>query len=73
MPPEVRKEADRELSRLSRIPPQAAEYTVARTYLEWLCDMPWAIATEDNTDLQHARAVLDEDHYGLNKIKERIL
>jgi ATP-dependent Lon protease len=73
MPPEVRKEADRELARLARIPPQAAEYTVARTYLEWLCDMPWAVRTEDDLDLKHARAVLDEDHYGLEKIKERIL
>jgi ATP-dependent Lon protease len=73
MPPEVRKEADRELARLARIPPQAAEYTVARTYLEWLCDMPWAVATEDDLDLKHARTVLDEDHYGLDKIKERIL
>ncbi len=73
MPAEVRKEADRELDRLSRIPPQAAEYTVARTYLEWLCDLPWAVTTEDNLDLKHARAVLDEDHYGLDKIKERIL
>src|SRR5215831_12552668 len=73
MPPEVKKEADRELARLQRIPPQAAEYTVARTYLETLCDMPWAIETEDNLDLGHARAVLDEDHYGLDKIKERIL
>ncbi|HTO92365.1 MAG TPA: endopeptidase La [Candidatus Sulfotelmatobacter sp.] len=73
MPPEVRKEADRELARLQRIPPQAAEYTVARTYLETLCDMPWAISTEDDLDLGHARKVLDEDHYGLDKIKERIL
>jgi len=73
MPPEVRKEADRELSRLARIPPQAAEYTVARTYVEWLCDLPWAVTTDDNLDLQHARAVLDEDHYGLDKLKERIL
>jgi len=73
MPPEVRKEADRELARLARIPPQAPEYTVARTYLEWLCDMPWAIATEDDLDLKHARTVLDEDHYDLEKIKERIL
>ena len=73
MPPEVRKEADRELARLARIPAQAAEYTVARTYLEWLCDMPWAVTTEDDLDLKHARAVLDEDHYGLEKIKERIL
>ena len=73
MPPEVRKEADRELARLARIPPQAPEYTVARSYLEWLCDMPWAITTEDDLDLKHARKVLDEDHYGLEKIKERIL
>jgi ATP-dependent Lon protease len=73
MPPEVRKEADRELARLARIPPQAPEYTVARTYLEWLCDMPWAVQTEDNLDLANARRVLDEDHYGLDKIKERIL
>jgi ATP-dependent Lon protease len=73
MPPEVRKEADRELARLARIPPQAAEYTVARTYLEWLCDMPWSVQTEDNLDLANARKVLDEDHYGLDKIKERIL
>ncbi|HYM80466.1 MAG TPA: endopeptidase La [Candidatus Limnocylindria bacterium] len=73
MPPEVRKEADRELARLARIPVQAAEYTVARTYLEWLCDMPWAVTTEDNLELQHVRAVLDTDHFGLDKIKERIL
>ncbi|MGH7729903.1 MAG: endopeptidase La [Candidatus Eiseniibacteriota bacterium] len=73
MPPEVRKEADRELSRLTRIPPQAAEYTVARTYLEWLCDMPWTVKTEDDLDLKHARMVLDQDHYDLDKIKERIL
>ena len=73
MPPDVRKEADRELSRLRRMPPQAAEYTVARTYLEWLCDMPWAVTTEDDLDPRHARGVLDEDHYGLDKIKERII
>jgi ATP-dependent Lon protease len=73
MPPEVRKEADRELTRLQRMPPQAAEYTVSRTYLEWLCEMPWALTTEDDLDPKHARAVLDEDHYGLTKIKERIL
>jgi ATP-dependent Lon protease len=73
MPPEVRKEADRELARLARIPPQAAEYTVARTYLEWLVEMPWSVLTEDNLDLKHVRAVLDADHYGLEKIKERLL
>ena len=73
MPPEVRKEADRELERLKRMPAQAAEHTVARTYLETLCDLPWSVSTEDNLDLVHARMVLDEDHYGLDKIKERIL
>jgi ATP-dependent Lon protease len=73
MPPEVRREADRELARLSRIPVQAPEYTVSRTYLEWLADMPWATATNDELDLKKVRGVLDEDHYGLEKIKERIL
>jgi ATP-dependent Lon protease len=73
MPPDVRREADRELARLTRIPVQAPEYTVSRTYLEWLCDMPWAIATNDDLDLRKVRGVLDEDHYGLEKIKERIL
>ncbi len=73
MPEAVRKEADRELLRLSRMPAQAAEYTVSRTYLEWLCDLPWAVTTEDDLDLAHVRRVLDEDHYGLDKIKERIL
>jgi ATP-dependent Lon protease len=73
MPAEVQREAERELARLGRMPVQAAEYTVARTYLEWLCDMPWAVVTEDQLDLPHVRKVLDEDHYGLEKIKERIL
>ena len=73
MPADVRREADRELARLARMPVQAAEFTVARTYLEWLCDMPWAVATDDNLDLKNVRKVLDEDHYGLDKIKERIL
>ena len=73
MPPDVRKEAERELDRLARMPAQAAEHTVSRTYLEWLCDLPWATTTQDNLDLVHARAVLDEDHFGLDKIKERIL
>jgi ATP-dependent Lon protease len=73
LPPEVQKEADRELTRLRTIPPQAAEYTVARTYLEWLADMPWAVLTQDDLDLAHARSVLNEDHFGLQQIKERIL
>jgi ATP-dependent Lon protease len=66
MPEEVLREAERELARLGRIPPQAAEYTVARTYLEWMCDMPWAAQTEDHLDLVHVRRVLDEDHFGLD-------
>ncbi|MFQ5857564.1 MAG: endopeptidase La [Anaerolineae bacterium] len=73
MPEEARKEALRELSRLEKLPPQAAEYGVIRTYLEWMTEMPWAVATEDNLDIRHARQVLDEDHYDLEDIKERIL
>jgi ATP-dependent Lon protease len=73
MPEEALREATRELERLAKMPPAAAEYTVARTYLEWLCDMPWAVVTDDDLDPKHARKVLDEDHYGLEKIKERIL
>ncbi len=73
MPPEAEKEARRELSRLSSMPPQAAEYSVIKTYLEWLTDLPWKEATEDNLDIARVRQVLDEDHYDLEKIKERIL
>ncbi|MFQ5594315.1 MAG: endopeptidase La [Anaerolineae bacterium] len=73
MSDEARKEALRELSRLEKLPPQAAEYGVIRTYLEWMTEMPWAVATEDNLDIRHAREVLDEDHYDLADIKDRIL
>ncbi|MFQ5340523.1 MAG: endopeptidase La [Anaerolineae bacterium] len=73
MPEEARREAMRELSRLEKLPPQAAEYGVIRTYLEWMTEMPWAVATEDNLDIGHARVVLDEDHYDLVDIKDRIL
>ena len=73
MPDEVRKEADRELSRLSGMPSHAAEYSVIRTYLGWLTDLPWKKTTDDNLDLKAVRAVLDEDHYDLEKVKERIL
>jgi len=73
MPEEVEKEARRELERLRRIHVDAAEYMVARTYLDWLVAMPWAAETEDNTDLGAAREVLDADHYGLHKVKERVL
>ena len=71
--PEAMKEAERELDRLAKMPPAAAEYTVSRTYLEWLIDLPWAVSTEDNLDISQAQKVLDEDHYDLEKVKKRIL
>jgi ATP-dependent Lon protease len=73
MPDEARKEAERELDRLSKLPTAAAEYGVIRTYLDWMTSLPWSKTTEDNLDISHARRVLDEDHYGLKDIKERIL
>ncbi len=73
MPEEARKEAERELDRLSKLPTAAAEYGVIRTYLDWLTSLPWGKQTDDNLDVRHARAVLDEDHYGLGEVKERIL
>jgi len=73
MPEEVRKEAERELDRLAKMPPQAAEYTTSRTYLDWLISLPWSKSTEDNLDINQARKILDEDHYNLEKVKERII
>jgi len=73
MPEEAQKVADKELDRLSKMPPQAAEYTVSRTYLDWLVTLPWAVSTEDKIDVPEAKKVLDEDHYDLEKIKDRIL
>jgi len=73
MPEEAEKEARRELNRLSKLPTAAAEYGVIRTYLDWLTSLPWSIQTEDDLDISHAREVLDEDHYDLYEIKERIL
>jgi len=73
MPEEAAKEARRELDRLSKLPAAAAEYSVIRTYLDWLTSLPWQVKTEDNLDIAHARQVLDEDHYDLEEIKERIL
>jgi ATP-dependent Lon protease len=73
LPPEAQKIADEELNRLSRIHPSSAEYTVARTYLDWLINLPWNINTEDNLDINRAEKILDEDHYGLEKVKSRIL
>jgi len=73
MTEEAQKEALRELDRLAKMPPAAAEYTVARTYIDWLVSMPWKDATTDDADLARARGILDEDHEGLEKIKDRIL
>jgi ATP-dependent Lon protease len=73
LPEEARKAADRELSRLEKLPPAAAEHGVIRTYLEWMVELPWSQQTEDNLDIGHARKVLDEDHYDLEKVKDRIL
>jgi ATP-dependent Lon protease len=73
MPEEALKEANRELDRLSKLPTAAAEYGVIRTYLDWLTTLPWSKRTDDNLNIEHARQVLDEDHYGLKDIKERIL
>lgn len=73
MPPEAVKEAERELERLSRMHPSSAEYTVASTYLDWLTELPWDRKTEDNLDINKARKILDEDHFGLEKAKKRII
>ena len=73
MPEESEKVAMKELDRLSRIPTQSPEYNVSRTYIEWLADLPWSESTEDRIDLKEAKKILDEDHYGLDKVKERII
>ena len=73
MPELVKKEALRELDRLSRMPVAAAEYTVSRTYLDWLVALPWNLRTDDVIELVHTKEVLDEDHTGLEKVKDRIL
>jgi ATP-dependent Lon protease len=73
MPEEADKEARRELDRLSKLPPAAAEYGVIKTYLDWLTSLPWNKSTEGEINIQKARETLDEDHYGLEKIKDRIL
>jgi ATP-dependent Lon protease len=73
MPEEAEKQARRELDRLERIPSAAAEHSVIRTYLDWLVNLPWSVTSPDNLDIGHAREVLDQDHHGLEDVKERIL
>ncbi len=73
LPPEVRKEAEKELERLSRLSPNSFEYPVIRNYLDWIIELPWKVSTEDNLDIDLAKKILDEDHYDLEKVKERIL
>ncbi len=73
LPEEAKQQAERELGRLENLPPIAAEYGVIRTYLEWLVDLPWSKETDDNLDIAHAREVLDQDHYDLEEVKDRIL
>ena len=73
MPPETEKVALKQLERLKVMQPSSAEYTVTRTYLEWLVELPWSISTEDKLDIQEARDILNADHYDLEKVKKRIL
>jgi len=73
LPEEAHDEAIRELRRMEKMPPQAAEYSVIKTYLDWLVELPWNEFSEDNLEIEHARQVLDEDHYDLEEVKERIL
>ena len=70
---DVRKQVDRELKRLESLPPQAAEHGIIRTYLEWIASLPWDTQTEDNLDLDHAREILDADHYDIAQVKDRIV
>ena len=73
LPEEIMKEAEREVERLEKLPPASPEYNVIRTYLDWIIELPWSKGTEDNLDLDRAQKILDQDHYDLEKIKERIV
>jgi len=73
LPTEVKDEAFKQLERLKRMHPDASESAVLRTYLEWIVEIPWSVSTEDNLDIDKAKAILDEDHYDLEEVKERII
>ncbi|RJP79965.1 MAG: endopeptidase La [Desulfobacteraceae bacterium] len=73
LPEEAKKEAERELDRLARMHPSSSEYTVASTYLDWITALPWNVSTQDNLDIEKARKILDDDHFGLEKAKKRII
>jgi ATP-dependent Lon protease len=73
MPPEALKEARRELERMQQMTPQSAEYPMIKNYLDWLLDLPWSKLSEDNGDVSSARTILDDDHYGLEEVKERLV
>ncbi len=73
MPPEIKREAKKQLKRLEQMHPEFSEASLVRTYLDWLVELPWSKRTKDNLDIQKAKEVLDEDHYNLEKVKERIL
>jgi ATP-dependent Lon protease len=73
LPEEVKKEFEREMARLEKLPTAAPDYHVTRTYLDFVLDLPWSTLTEDNLDIAHARKILDDDHFGLKEVKERIL
>src|SRR2546423_15035820 len=73
LPDEVRKEAERELSRMEKLPAMAPDYHVIRTYLDFILELPWKVSSEDKLDLNDAQSVLDEDHYDIEDVKERIL
>jgi ATP-dependent Lon protease len=73
LPEDAKKAADRELDRLTKVPQASPEYSVIRTYLDWIVQLPWSQTTDDNIDIKKARAILDEDHYDLEKVKDRII
>jgi ATP-dependent Lon protease len=73
LPEEAKKEAERELERIENMPPQSAEYSVIKNYLDWLVELPWNGLSQDQLDIHHARTVLDEDHYDLQDVKDRII